>query len=170
MNVIDIVLGILLLFGLVRGFMKGFIVELASLIALFAGIYGAIHFSYFAINYLAEWVSWEQQYIQLAAFAITFLVIVIIILLVGKILTKIAGVIALGIVNRILGGIFGALKLAFIISVILMFWEGFNKDRKFIAEEKLENSILYAPVKEIAPLVLPTILKELDERNLNFEE
>jgi len=47
MNVLDIILGALLLFGLVRGFMKGLFVEVASLVALIAGVYGAIHFSSF---------------------------------------------------------------------------------------------------------------------------
>ena len=52
MGVIDIVLGALILFGLVRGFMKGLFVEVASLVALIAGVYGAIHFSSFAADFL----------------------------------------------------------------------------------------------------------------------
>ena len=48
MSVVDIVLGSLLLFGTVRGLMKGLFVEVASLIALVVGVYGAIHFSGYA--------------------------------------------------------------------------------------------------------------------------
>ncbi|MCB0383139.1 MAG: CvpA family protein, partial [Psychroserpens sp.] len=48
MAIIDIILGALLLFGLIRGFLKGLFVEVASLVALIAGVYGAIHFSNFA--------------------------------------------------------------------------------------------------------------------------
>ena len=50
MTILDIVLASLLLFGLIRGLMKGLFVEVASLIALIAGIYGAIHFSVFAFS------------------------------------------------------------------------------------------------------------------------
>lgn len=163
MNVIDIVLGIILLFGLIRGFMKGFIVELASLLALIIGIYGAIHFSHFVFNFLHNQFDWEEQYIQLTAFAVTFILIVLFILLIGKLLTKLVGVIALGIVNRILGGAFGVIKAAFITSAILMFIGSYNDQAQFIEEETLEESILYEPVKVIAPVFLPQILSKVDE-------
>ncbi|WP_121665953.1 CvpA family protein [Mesonia aquimarina] len=165
MNIIDIIIGIILLFGLVRGFMKGFIVELASLVALVLGIYGAINFSHFALDYLNDYVSWDQEYIKLAAFALTFLLIVILILILGKLLTKLAGLIALGIVNRILGGVFGTLKYAFIISVLLMLLNGFNKNISFLEDEKVENSVLYKPVETLAPMVLPPVLEEFEEQN-----
>jgi membrane protein required for colicin V production len=41
---IDIVLGLLLLYGLFKGVQNGLLVELASILALVAGLYGAIHF------------------------------------------------------------------------------------------------------------------------------
>ena len=45
MNVFDIIIASLLLFGFVRGIMKGLFLEVASLVALIAGVYGSIHFS-----------------------------------------------------------------------------------------------------------------------------
>lgn len=90
MEVIDIILAIILLYGFVKGIIKGLFVEVASLIALIAGIYGAIHFSFYAKNFLNAYVNWEPKYISLTAFAITFVAIVIAISFAGKILTKIA--------------------------------------------------------------------------------
>ena len=43
MNILDIILGALILFGLIRGLSKGLFVEVASLVALIAGVFGAIH-------------------------------------------------------------------------------------------------------------------------------
>ena len=40
LNVLDIALGALILFGLARGLMKGLFVEIASIVALILGIYG----------------------------------------------------------------------------------------------------------------------------------
>ncbi len=105
MSVLDIVLAALLIFGLIRGVMKGLFVEVASLIALIAGVYGAIHFSYYAANILVDKVSWDEKYINIVAFAITFVVIVLIISLAGKALTKLADFAALGIINKLLGGL-----------------------------------------------------------------
>ncbi|PCI06433.1 MAG: colicin V production protein, partial [Flavobacteriaceae bacterium] len=98
MNTIDIILAVLLIFGFVRGIMKGFFVEVASLVSLIAGVYGAIHFSYFVANYLTEHVSWEERYITIVSFAITFAVIVLVIAMLGRIFTKIADFAALGII------------------------------------------------------------------------
>ena len=123
MSFIDIVLGALILFGLVRGFMKGLFVEVASLVALIAGIYGAIHFSYITGDYLSERVSWDEKYINLAAFAITFIVIIIVVSMAGKLLTKIADFAMLGIVNKLAGAAFGGLKVAVIMGAILIFFE-----------------------------------------------
>ena len=77
MTVIDIILGALLLFGLIRGFMKGLFVEVASSVALIAGVYGAIHFSNFAADLLESRLDWDEKYINIVAFAITFVIIVL---------------------------------------------------------------------------------------------
>ena len=47
MNVFDIIVTLTLGFGFFKGFKKGFVVEVASLGALFLGILGAVKFSSF---------------------------------------------------------------------------------------------------------------------------
>tara|TARA_R110002111_G_scaffold1012_10_gene7301 strand:+ start:1108 stop:1347 length:240 start_codon:yes stop_codon:yes gene_type:complete len=61
MNVFDIVITVFLLFGFVRGLMKGLFIEVASLVALIGGIWGSIHFSYFIGDFLKESVSWSEK-------------------------------------------------------------------------------------------------------------
>ncbi|WP_272150750.1 CvpA family protein [Tenacibaculum aiptasiae] len=160
MNTFDIIITALLLFGFVRGLMKGLFVEVASLVALVAGVYGAIHFSYFIGDWLKNSVTWDEKYISLAAFAGTFVVIIIVIALLGKALTKIADFASLGILNKILGGAFGALKIGLILSVIFIFFGKMNDTIPFVSEENLDESILYKPVKKIAPTIFPSIIKD----------
>lgn len=160
MAVIDIVLGALILFGVVRGFLKGLFVEIASLGALIAGIYGAIHFSNFAADFLTKKVAWDEKYINVVAFAITFVIIVLAIALAGKALTKLADFAALGVLNKVTGAVFGGLKFGVILSVVLMVFDGLNNTIPFASEEDLETSILYKPVKGLAPLIFPNILKK----------
>ncbi|WP_370477557.1 CvpA family protein [Tamlana flava] len=158
MNVIDIVLAGLILFGLVRGFMKGLFVEVASLAALVTGVYGAIHFSNFASEFLQTKTEWNEKTINITAFAITFVVIVLAIALAGKALTKLADFAALGIPNKLLGGVFGALKIALILSVVLNIFDKLNNTITFIDEENMQDSALYKPVKSVVPLIFPNIL------------
>ena len=63
MNVFDIIIAALLLFGLVRGIMKGLFIEVASLVALIAGVYGAIHFSYFTSNFLEYFLTSKLHFL-----------------------------------------------------------------------------------------------------------
>jgi membrane protein required for colicin V production len=163
MNTFDIIIAALLLFGFVRGLLKGLFVEVASLVALVAGVYGAIHFSYFLGDWLKNSVSWDEQYITLAAFAGTFVVIILVIALMGKLLTKIADFASLGILNKILGGVFGALKIGLILSVVFIFFGKMNDTIPFVKQESLDQSILYKPVKKIAPMIFPSIIKGDDD-------
>ncbi len=123
MSFLDIVLGLLLAYGLYKGLKNGLFVELASLIALIAGIFGAIRFSYIAGDYLHEHMQWDERYINLAAFIATFIAIVILVHLAGKLLTRIADFAMLGLLNKIAGGLFGTLKVAIILGALLIFFE-----------------------------------------------
>ena len=163
MGVLDIILAALLLFGLVRGFMKGLFVEVASLVALVAGVYGAIHFSNFAAEFLQSRFDWSEKTINITAFAITFVIIILAISLAGKALTKIADFAALGILNKLLGGVFGALKIGLILSVLLIVFDKMNRTIPFVDKADLEDSVLYKPVKSLAPMVFPSIIKSEEE-------
>ena len=170
MSVIDIVLGALILFGLVRGLMKGLFVEVASLIALVAGVYGAIHFSNFAAEFLQNKTDWNEKTINITAFAITFVIIVLAIGLAGKALTKLADFAALGIINKLLGAAFGALKIALILSVVLNIFDKMNSTITFIDEENIEESALYKPVKSLVPTIFPNLLTSKEEHTTSENE
>lgn len=159
MSIIDIVLAALILFGFIRGLFKGLFVEVASLIALVLGVYGAIHFSGFAAEFLESKVNWAEKTINIVAFAITFVVIVLSISLAGKALTKLADFAALGILNKLLGGVFGALKIGLILSVILVVFSSLNRTLPFVEEDDLQESMLYEPVKSLASLIFPDLIK-----------
>lgn len=165
MSIIDIVLGALLLFGLIRGAMKGLFVEVASLLALVLGVYGAIHFSFFASGFLESKVDWSEKTINIVAFAITFVIIVLAISLAGKALTKLADFAALGLLNKLLGGAFGALKIGLILSILLIVFNKLNKTLPFIEKEDLEESVLYEPVKSLAPIIFPNLIKSESEQD-----
>ena len=150
MSIIDIVLGALILFGLIRGFIKGLFVEVASLLALVLGVYGAIHFSNFASDFIKSKVEWNEKTINIIAFAVTFVVIVLVISLAGKALTKLADFAALGILNKLLGGVFGGLKLALILSVVLIVFDKINDTLPFFNKEQLKEYNLITNINNLS--------------------
>lgn len=164
MNILDLLLSIFLLLGLVRGLFKGFFTELAGLLALIGGIYAAIHFSGATYILLSSIIDWNEKYLVILSFAVTFFVVAILISLAGSFLTKMVHMVALGIVNRLAGGALGLLKMAFLASLFIMFIERFQV---FEAEEATkEASVLYGPVRVLAPAILPGLIEEIKEGDL----
>lgn len=162
MVILDIVIGGLLVWGLYRGFKNGLFVELASLVALIAGIFGAIHFSYFVGDQLAARLDWNPRHIGIASFVITLLAIVSLVNLGGRFLTKIANFALLGFLNKLAGGIFGALKAAVILGALLVFVGRFSSPLGVDPEDTASGSILYAPVRDLGGFVFSYVLKEFD--------
>ena len=169
MGILDIFLGLLLIYGLYKGLKNGLFVEIASIIALIAGIYGAIHFSYIAGDYLSKNMEWNERYINIASFIITFIVIVIVVQLAGKFLTKIADFAMLGLLNKLAGAIFGALKVAVILGALLVFFERANSSVNLVKSETMEESLLYEPIKEIGALVFSKVLKGKEDNGVEEE-
>ena len=159
MNLLDIILGLLLAYGLYKGFKNGLFVEVASLIALIAGIFGAIHFSYIAGDYLHQNMQWDERYINIASFIITFIIIVLLVHVAGKFLTRIADFAMLGLLNKLAGALFGTLKIAVIVGALLIFFERVNAAAGFVKNETMQESIFYEPVKEIGEYVFSMVLQ-----------
>lgn len=170
MNGIDIVLGALILFGLIRGLFKGLFVEVASLLALVLGIWGAIHFSFYVAEFLIDRTEWNEKTINIVAFAITFIIIVLVISLAGKALTKIADFAALGLLNKLLGAVFGGLKIALILSIVLNVFDSLNRTLPFVEDATVEESALYEPVKHLGPMLFPYIIKSEADLTNSSEE
>jgi membrane protein required for colicin V production len=157
MNYIDFIIIALLLFGALRGFTEGFIKELASLLALVLGIWGAIKFSSYTAARLYDYFDMTGRYVGIIAFLVTFIVIVILVHFVGLVVDKFVDNLALGFMNRLVGIIFGAFKTALIISVILVILNAIDAKHPFLPKEKIEQSKFYNPIADIAPALFPII-------------
>ena len=164
MNTIDIVIGIILIFGTVNGFMKGLFIEVTTLVGLVLGVYGAIHFSYFLGDFLKDSVKWDESLIQVVAFAGTFLIILIALVLLGKAMTKIAETIALGFFNKLVGAIFGFLKYALILSIVLIVYDEINASIRFMEKKKTKESVLYETVKNFEPAIFQNLVRVVHEK------
>lgn len=151
MNYIDIILLVPVIWFVYQGFRKGFVIEFASLLALILGIYAALYFSGYAADFLINNLNLSSKYVPVFSFIITFIVIVFIVYSIGKLLEKVINLVALGFVNKVAGGVFGLLKGAVLISIVLMIINYFNED--FISQEKKDNSMLYESIEGIAPML-----------------
>jgi len=147
MNYIDIVLAILILIAAVRGFLKGFVFEIASLAAIILGIWGGIHFSHYTAEFMTVHFSWHSEYLWLVSFIIIFIFIVLIIHMLGNILKRILDACAMGFINKLAGMIFGILKAAFILSIVLIFFDALDVKAHILPETMKKESKVYEPLR-----------------------
>jgi membrane protein required for colicin V production len=157
MNYIDIIIIIFLGFAMVRGFINGLVKEVASLAALILGIWGAIKFSSFTADKLYDYFDLTGKYVGIVSFLITFGIIVVVIHFIGLLIDKLVDAVALSFVNRLLGIVFGLFKSILIMSVILVVLNAINVRRQFLPADKIEQSMLYNPISDIAPAIFPII-------------
>ena len=122
MNYFDLILVLPIIYGVYKGFRRGLVLEFTSLLALVLGIYGASIFSKMTFEYLSNWLDIESSYLSVASYAITFISIVIIVSLGGKLLTLLLKMVALGFINRMMGAIFGGIKVLLILSIFISFF------------------------------------------------
>lgn len=157
MTGLDIILLCLLGYGVFNGLRKGLFVELASLVSLLLGIYIAIKFSGAVGRFFDGSLPEDPKTAAITAFIITFIAVVVGITLLAKILTKIADFSGLGLLNRILGGFFGLLRMILLLSVLLTFFVKINFNNTFASKETLDKSVFFNPILKVSNMIFPTL-------------
>ena len=162
MNYIDIAIVGLVIFGAVKGFSKGFIIEAASLIALILGLIGALLFSSTVGTLLQSFIDADRIPPSGVLFILTYIAIIIGINLLAKFLTRVLKMAALGGLNRLLGAVFGGLKFILILSAITLILDQFEFLFTFMEDDIIDESQFYEPVKSIGSVVLEWLLDKKD--------
>lgn len=152
MSYIDIILGGLLIFGLIRGIKNGLFVELASLISFFIGIYIAVKFSYIVGGFIGD-----SKTAKVAAFVITLILVIVGIHLLAKVFSKIANFVFLGWLNRLGGAVFAVLKTALLLGIVLSLFQKVNIDNAIISKETQEESMFFNPIMKTSEVLLPVL-------------
>ena len=145
MSFIDIIIILFLLWGAIEGFLKGLIIEVATLASLILGVYLAIRYSPYTEEILRDFLNVTSRYIAYIALAVTFVVVVSGVYVIGKLLTKLVDILTLGWVNKFIGSVFGIVKYMVIVCVLLLILDAVNSKFEFLSEETLQKSKLFFP-------------------------
>jgi membrane protein required for colicin V production len=159
MQALDIVLLLPLLWFAWRGLSRGLVNELASLIALLLGIWAALRFSDLTQAWLIESFDIKGEYTRTLAFSLTFLAVVFVVNLIGRLVSKILDLALLGWVNKAAGLVFGILKGALILSALIYIVERFDPEQKLPGKEARSNSKVYGLLRQVGPAIFPEGMK-----------
>ncbi|MBO7145540.1 MAG: CvpA family protein [Salinivirgaceae bacterium] len=152
-NTFDIVVLILLGVSAVTGFFKGLITMLTSLVAILLGAWLTMKFSYVTGGFLQSHFNFDGQYVTVASFVITFLIVVLGVHLLGRTIASLVKAISLGWADKILGVIFSVLRSAFIISAIVSALNSFGPASSIFSDDMKHDSVLFDKIAPIAPFV-----------------
>ena len=152
MNYLDIIIAIILfLFGF-KGFRKGLIIEVVTLLAFAVGIYGAMRFSDFTAEHLQDFMEINPKHLNTIAFVLTFILLVVLVNLIGRWITNLVKAMNLSFWNKLGGFVFGFAKGVLLCSIMVMVLNNLQLIG-VVKPEVREQSKLYPYIELTVPFV-----------------
>ena len=147
---IDLVFAVLLVIAIIKGYQKGLIIALFSIIAFVIGLAAALKLSAVVASYLKDSVNVSAKWLPFVAFIIVFLIVVLLIRLGGKLIEKALQVVLLGWLNRIGGIILYAALYTIIFSTFLFYAEKLQ----LIQPSVIHASQTYSFIQPWGPVIM----------------
>lgn len=168
MNYIDILILIPIAWFGYKGFNNGLVRELASIIALVAGLYASFKFS----DWVAIWINNDKIPHEIY-FAITFFAVLVLVFMAGRLVEKVVKLMIPEFVNNLAGALFGASKVLVIFSAVLFFINSIDTKEVLITPKTKQESFLYKYIEPVVPKLksfydkqqLPDLRVEPETRN-----
>lgn len=163
MNWLDVILLCLAGFGFVKGLFDGVIKQVVSLIALVIAIFCCAQVADWLRGYILA-LGWFPDYgVTVLSYLFGFMLIIGVLKQTGDLLSKLVGVTPLGILNHLLGGLFGFMFMMFFLSLTINVLEYIDRGSVLIPREQKVESRFYGSVKQIVPTIFPSNLFSLEE-------
>ena len=155
MATIDIILLCCFIPGIIRGLSKGFLEQALALAGIVLSVWAAFRFSSLVCAWLKPYVNISETMLNVVSFALILVVISLAVLLVAKLLTKVAELAMLGWLNKILGLVFALAVNALIIGVFIVLFDTINTKFELVKPDVLDASIVYTSLRDLSYLVFP---------------
>ena len=154
MNLIDSICLIILIYGSYKGFKNGIVGELLSFLGILLGIYLSKTYYPIVDEYLATIFDSTNQLVSLISVILIFSVTIILTKILSKVITKALNVLALGLLNKLIGSIFGLLKYLLILCIITFIFSQANDVFVFIETNKIEETQIFSKIQKINDYIL----------------
>ena len=131
-----------------------------ALAGLFLAIYGGSKLSVVSSDYLSQHFDIAPLALTIISFTFLFMAIVLAVQYLGKLVTRLIKLAALGIINRVLGTLFALLKGILICGLISYALLAVNQRISILPEAYLADSLLFQPLTEIIDLLTAFVKDE----------
>ncbi len=150
---IDIVFLVLMLLACVKGYSKGFIIALFSIVGFIAGLAAALKLSAYVAEKLSGTFSTTGKWLPFISFLLVFIAVVLLVNLGAKLIQKSIEMVMLGWVNRIAGILLFAILYSIFFSIFLFYAAQLH----FISAETIAASTVYPYVQPLGPAVINSL-------------
>ena len=170
----DYILLLPIAFGLLIGFYRGFLKELASIVCVFVALFVARYLGESVALFVADMLNINTHISKSIAMALLFVATIFLVKLVADILTRLSETLMIGWLNRILGMALGGLKWLIIVSVIVNCIAFFSYRRDMKEQNLFTESKFYKPIKQVLSDIIPLLhfrdFIEIDIENQSLEQ
>jgi membrane protein required for colicin V production len=150
---IDLFFAVIIIMACIKGFTKGLIIAVFSIVAFIVGLAAALKLSTAVAAWLGTSVSVSAKWLPFISFALVFFIVILLVRWGAKLIEKIFKMALLGWVNK-LGGIVFYLALYTIIFSIFLFYA---EKIQLIQPSVIQASSTYAYVQPWGPKVIDSI-------------
>jgi membrane protein required for colicin V production len=150
---IDLAFAALLILAIIKGYQKGLILAIFSILAFIIGLTAALKLSAVVAAYLQDNITVSSRWLPFIAFVLVFLIVVLLVRLGAGLIEKTFQVLLLGWANRI-GGILLYTALYLIILSIFIFYA---EKLKLLQPASIQSSVTYAFIEPWGPKLMDKI-------------
>jgi membrane protein required for colicin V production len=147
---LDLLFAIILLLAVWKGYRRGFIVGLFSLVAVIIGLAAAMKLSTVVAGYIGKAVRISDAWLPVISFIVVFIIVVLLIRLGANAIEKTIEVAMLGWLNK-LGGIILYVVIYTVVFSVLLFYA---EQVKLLQPETISKSVVYSYVQPLGPKVI----------------
>jgi membrane protein required for colicin V production len=165
MKIIDVIILIAIIWFAIKGFRKGFIDGIFSALALIIGGWATVYFT----DYTCSVFGWNSETKWLLAAGITFIIVFVLILIIGKVCKSIFNFVLPDFFDKILGFILGGGKVLLFFGIIFYFVSHIDTSEKILTSENKKKSFFYTPSVTVAKVLLPQFAKIKDSKLFSDE-
>lgn len=152
---IDLTFAVCMLMAIFKGYTKGFIIAIFSILAFILGLAAALKLSALAARYLQDSINVSAKWLPFIAFALVFFTVVILVRLGAGLIEKTFQALLLGLANRIAGIILYVILYTIILSIFIFYAEKLQ----LIQPATIQTSATYNFIQPWGPKVMDNLGK-----------
>lgn len=153
MNIIDVVVAVVFVYAAWKGWRRGLILQLFSLVALFIGIWLAAQYG----QTVGELMQVEERFTFVAGFLVVMLAALLLVAVAGRMVRRLFHFVGFGTPDSMMGAVVAVVKYMLLLSVAFSMFDTLNVDYSLLDKPTVESSRSYRPVMGLSDKIFPSI-------------